>query len=437
MPDRARRLTILALTVLFIVSAGTVLPYSQGWRLNWTTWKWQKVGGLYIKSNPRSAEIFLNGKPLRNKTGFLDRGTLVSGINPGRYKLRLASSGFQSWEREITVEPEIVSEIKYAVLAPELGTAEVLNDLPEAKKFHLLDNRIIVKTTSSTLVAEDIDLPGEELITLSGPRDSTILTRTASGTVYAFDLGRATTTAQLTPTPRNGLTATDRIIADPSTPGAMFVIRPQRVLHLNLINGRETELAVYPKAQTIGELWASRGFAAWSVGGATSTLAVWNRSGHLISKASLPNKVSEAKWIYDDTLLLRMEDGDLFLYRANENMLRPIFVRANVLAISSDGNNVAVITSGRLEVFNFVDQGIYFRAPFPNAEKVLKLGWYKDNRHLLVTYSDRVDLLELGDHALENIRTVAPTRDTQYEPGENILYFLDGGKVKYLQFGRD
>lgn len=441
MSNRTRRLTILILVLLFIVAAGTILPYSQGWRLNFQTLKWQKVGGLYVRSHPQNALIFLDHKPTRNKTGFLDRGTLVSGIAPGTYELRLTAPGFQSWQKQITIEPEQVAETKYAVLTPALESALTVPSLPPAKDFWLIDGQILVSTLTDTLAYANGSLPGSDLVTLSGSRTATVLVRTPSSTILAYDLGRGTTTATITPNAKNQLESALAIIPDPDDPESLFVIQSRAISYLDLTTGVTTTLATYPKTSSVGSLWPSRAFTAWTVQNsattATSTLVLWNRIDRTLSTIPIPDKITKAQWIANDTVLLQTTHNTLALYKTSEDQPRTLLENAEKFAVAPDGTSIAVLGSNRLEIFSLTDNGTYFRTPFPNTKEILALEWYKDGRHLFLSYADHVDFLEIGDTARENLQTLVTGGKTEYDSRENRLYFLSGGKVKYLEFPTD
>ena len=441
MSDRTRRFTIVILILLFIVSAGTILPYSQGWRLNFQTLKWQKVGGLYVRSHPQTALIFLNHKPTRNRTGFLDRGTLVSGIAPGTYTLELTAPGFKSWQRQITVEPEQVAETKYAVLTPTLETALTVPNLPLAQNFWLIDDQILVSTPTGTLANANGPLPGNDLITLSGSRAATVLTHTTSSTILAYNLSQGTTTATIAPNAKNQLSSALLTIPDPDAPGSLFVVQPRAVSYLDLATGVTTTLATYPKTSSVGSLWPSRAFTAWTVqsGGsaATSTLVLWNRIDRTLSTVPIPDKITRAQWIANDTVLFQTAHDALALYKTSEDQPQTLLENAEKFAVGPDATSIAIIGSDRLEIFSLTDNGTYFRTPFPNTKDILSLTWYKDGRHLFLSYADHVDFLEIGDTTRENVQTLVTGAKTEYDSRENRLYFLLGSKVKYLQFPTD
>jgi tRNA A-37 threonylcarbamoyl transferase component Bud32 len=56
------------------------------------------TGEIRISSAPRGAEVFLNGEYMG-----CDTPTLLSGLSPGKYQLRLKKEGYEVWEGEVTV----------------------------------------------------------------------------------------------------------------------------------------------------------------------------------------------------------------------------------------------------------------------------------------------------------------------------------------------
>lgn len=119
---RTRRKIFYTLVALFFVLGGGVVFYAQGWRLDFSTWHFEKVGGIYVRSYPENASLYLNGKPMANQSGFLSPGTLISDLLPRTYDVSLKATGYDDWEENAAVSPSQVVQFKYAVLVPEKGT---------------------------------------------------------------------------------------------------------------------------------------------------------------------------------------------------------------------------------------------------------------------------------------------------------------------------
>jgi len=118
-----RRIIFYALVVLFLVSGGGVLLYANGWRLDPETFAVRKTGGVYIESVPRDAEILLNGKAVRNASGLISSGTLVSGLLPRAHEVTVQKEGYAAWRRVLTVKPSLVTKAEHIILVPRKSVA--------------------------------------------------------------------------------------------------------------------------------------------------------------------------------------------------------------------------------------------------------------------------------------------------------------------------
>ncbi len=118
---RTRRKIFYTLVALFFVLGSGVVLYAQGWRLDFSTWRPEKVGGIYVRSYPSNATIYLNGQPIQNSSGFLSPGTLISDLLPRTYDVSLKAAGYDDWQENAAVAPSQVVQYKYAVLVPSVA----------------------------------------------------------------------------------------------------------------------------------------------------------------------------------------------------------------------------------------------------------------------------------------------------------------------------
>ncbi len=119
---KTRRFVLCALVLVFLFAGTGLVLYAQGWRLNFETFAPTRVGGIYIRSFPAEANIFLDGEEVENKSGLIQSGTLVNNLFPRSYRLSLTASGFKSLERNVSVQPSLVTEADTLVLVPEAAT---------------------------------------------------------------------------------------------------------------------------------------------------------------------------------------------------------------------------------------------------------------------------------------------------------------------------
>lgn len=167
---RTRRKIFYTLVALFFVLGTGVVLYAQGWRLDFSTWRFEKIGGIYVHSYPGDATIYLNGKPVPNDAGFLSPGTLISDLLPRTYNVSLKATGYDTWQEQASVMPAQVVQFKYAVLVPDIATS----------------------TPSSTWRAL---IAAEPTSTAIDPYDPTQKVVTSMNKIAIYNIAQATTTA--------------------------------------------------------------------------------------------------------------------------------------------------------------------------------------------------------------------------------------------------
>jgi len=104
------------LVILFVVVGTLVILHSRGISLDTENLGFVRTGGIYISSQPNRASIFLDGEEYKNKSGVLQRGTLLTDLIPGTYQLLVNEEGFENWGKEVEVLPGEVSVFDTVIL---------------------------------------------------------------------------------------------------------------------------------------------------------------------------------------------------------------------------------------------------------------------------------------------------------------------------------
>lgn len=95
---KARFSLIVAGAISFLIIAPLAILFARGLRFDFSQKKIIKTGALVVKTDPRGAEIILNGKKISNTTPMIKRLLL-----PKEYVLEIRKSGYQQWKKRITV----------------------------------------------------------------------------------------------------------------------------------------------------------------------------------------------------------------------------------------------------------------------------------------------------------------------------------------------
>ena len=125
---RIRRIVFSLFALGFTVSAVGVLLYANGYRYDFGKHSLELTGSLHVESEPRGAEVYLEGGAELNfwrKTLQGEVPTTTARIKhllPGSYMVRVVKDGYWEWIKDVVVEPGKTAFLSDVVL--------LKNDLP-------------------------------------------------------------------------------------------------------------------------------------------------------------------------------------------------------------------------------------------------------------------------------------------------------------------
>jgi len=88
-----------------------ILFYAIGYRYDFLKKEVVKVGVLYIDSSPKNAKIYLNGRDTDKETP-----SRIFGLLPNEYKLEIRREGYFTYQKKISVYPEIATNLRNIIL---------------------------------------------------------------------------------------------------------------------------------------------------------------------------------------------------------------------------------------------------------------------------------------------------------------------------------
>ncbi len=129
MTKKTRKILFFGCAVLFVLFAPLAIIYSQGYRINFSPEEGEKIitqtGGLFLKIQPRQAEVYIDGK-LKENTDFFFGSLLVESLLPGKYTIEVKKEGYSSWQKTLEIKEKTVTEAKDIVLFSENPGIETL-----------------------------------------------------------------------------------------------------------------------------------------------------------------------------------------------------------------------------------------------------------------------------------------------------------------------
>ena len=107
-----------AIFFAIIVVTITIILYGRGYRFNLKEKEVRSTGALVATSSPLGAQVFVNGT-------FTTATNSTTQLAPGDYKVRIVKAGYIPWEKDIKIQPEVVSKAD-AVLFPSSPSLSAL-----------------------------------------------------------------------------------------------------------------------------------------------------------------------------------------------------------------------------------------------------------------------------------------------------------------------
>lgn len=156
MPMVAKIRSILfpfAIVCTILSTAALIIAYGRGYRFDITNLAFNSTGLVVVQSEPSGAQIIINGN-IKTATP----ATLT--LRPGTYTVTVAKEGFQSWEKHIKVEGEVVNKLD-ALLLPTnpslaaLTASGIVNPSlsPDGSKLAYIVPQTVTTATSSATLA--------------------------------------------------------------------------------------------------------------------------------------------------------------------------------------------------------------------------------------------------------------------------------------------
>ena len=443
----ARQAVFLLFVAIYLVACPAVLFQAFGYSLKpGTEQGLVKTGLIYLATNPPGATVHL-GKRRYTKT----TPTMLQGLLPGTYDVRITLPGYRPWIRAVTVEPEKSAAFEHIVLVsaawkPQVrmrGPFQELLPLP-GTRFVLLrrgptlsdhwyydwktgEARRLVPSTSVLAEARLLSLltsPGSPclLVRVGVPADEwTLWIEPSADEPKVEDL-----TGFVPPGAR-------RVLWDPLDRRHLVFLQEGSLVRLHV-----PSKTVSPLAQDV------QGFGLFE-----RTIYALDRSGALVqvdpdgktrrlfegrsmadAGAMSRRRPFEIKAFTKEAVVLLGTRGELWLPQA----LTPA-IEHGVLGVMWDSRRqrAAIWLKDRLGLLEWpepAEAAPRLRWLFEGGQRLTQVFWVYEGSHLLVHDEDQLKLLELprdGAPVVQTLFAVRPGSAVAYDDETGLLLYLDPG----------
>ncbi len=418
-----RKAFLYALSGVFLVLGTGTIFYAQGYRFDLEAMRVKKVGAIYIQSHPKDVKIFLDGKKRDESRGILSSGVLVQSLFPKTYEVELKLDGYENWQRMVSVEPSLVTELN-PILLPKKRNA--VSEKSAQGIYAFRDKVLALKTDGKIYIGETV-IPGTDVIDWS-VENNEILTSDAKGNHYLTLLSStAKPTTQKLPAAKTYMLDTnpDRLISHSSS-------------QISTFEAAETPEKIFTAAknQIVEAVSSANGLIAWSVYDTrygTSTIYVYEKFLGRVSNSgiSIPGKTYKMRLSSKNILGLLQDNGELYFYNTLSGSLEKNGENIRQFSFSPSGAWTAILSEKTLEVFS--KNGDYARLNLSAYPYINSTSWYRDESHLLLNLETGMGLLDFSAVNPENIQRLASSIVASYDSDGNVLYYAMDGKVWSLE----
>jgi hypothetical protein len=123
-----RKILFVVFVGLYLGVAPLTVLYALGYIFSPVQQALLQTGLISLNTEPAQAALWLDGKPVKDKTPVILRG-----LEPGAYEVRLVLPRHHPWQKQIRVEAERALRLENILLFPAEPDPEILGELPVRK----------------------------------------------------------------------------------------------------------------------------------------------------------------------------------------------------------------------------------------------------------------------------------------------------------------
>lgn len=122
---RTRRIIYSFFIFLFLVAAPVILIYASGYRFHFKKNRFEKTGVFFIESDPKNADIYVNGEIASDKTP-----GHVTKLLPNLYDIEVVKKGYQPWRNQLEIRPNLTTFVQSIQLFLQDITPQIVSEIP-------------------------------------------------------------------------------------------------------------------------------------------------------------------------------------------------------------------------------------------------------------------------------------------------------------------
>ena len=439
MSRKTRRWFVIVLTVVFIGLGTGMVFYSLGWRVDFGNLEITKTGAIFVRSFPKDTIVSIDGKTAERSDGFVFSGTLKKGLVPKDYKVTVEAEGFKTWENQLTVRAEIVTEIKDIVLAPkETETTAVAST---TGGFYRFNDSFIRRDRGGYLIWGEQKLTGNDFIS-GDEQENIIITKNNQGVFFLNNLNEKSILnlnlvfknlkqrAEIRET-----TAIKNIISGSGHKGIIIVVTGAATYAADI---NKLSLTIIDEQPIKFSYWRDREILMAN-GRAIRRVNIDSGEGILVTELKEESEIIKADFGEGEEIIVLQANGSLTLITKGEQKQ----IAHSVIEFIRSPDQKRVVFRERDQKISFysIPKDKYQKSKKTETEKAGEIIMVSQN-HLLLNYGDRIVILQAAPDTMDGEEAVlyqeeiyrGQTEKMEWDKNKEELFIETEGEIKRIDY---
>jgi len=408
---KTRRIIALIFIIAFLITAPILILYTAGYRYNFKKNELKKTGALFLETEPKGADVYLNNIRRKETTP-----AHITDVFPNSYKIRLEKEGYFNWEKELEIKASQTTFSEDIVLFKNSLPA-LIEIEGQISEIYQTDNCIMTVTTDIisspsnikfTCLDEDNNFknistiqPGISILSWSPSKNKFLIGRNNQFDYQIFSSDNNYEQKLNLPSRIN------KIKWDMENEHLIYYEISNQIWQINLLGSQPVYSMIYDFGNQQIKDFRTAGdklyYITSGVNGNFLNLSDIKNPKKNIQSIELPS----ANFIIDSLI-----DGHLLLLDNKKSNIYVLTENLNQTKIKLDGGNKYSYLAEKelLIIYNDYEIFLYdLKAEVPQSNliirystKINKVDWFNDN-YLVALHDNEIKIIELDDRENHNI----------------------------------
>jgi hypothetical protein len=476
-----RKLFFWTLVISFFVLAPTIILYARGYRFDAHKGVFVYGGAITLKTNPQSAQIYLNGQiDVSKQLNRINSSQNITGLIPANYNITVSAPGYKTWTKKTDVLSGLSSEFWNVILTRDNYDKKNYDDTAGIDRFFISpQNKYIVYdkdngdslginifNISSGKTEQNFSLSGWKMIDearkeniewspqedyLSIPVEKSVAAPTVKGAKSTSDTPAETTQYDyiiIDPANNNSFDLNDflgkkdisDVRWDPKSKGYLFFLSKNNLYRANVTNA--SDIATISENVSSFDLTNDGVYFVQPPNNLVFKTSFDGQAAKVQVTSSFPdggNAAIDRLIIYDNARIAFIDaNQNLFVYNEGDKDTYFKKLGDGVLGMhfSDDGKKLLFWSDSEISVYYLRDWTVQPTRSEDSlatitrySEPIKNVQWSKDYEHVIFNTGKWVKIIELDDrdhrNCMDLINTTVDNPFIRYDNSLEYLYFTD------------